>query len=806
MSEVSNDRNPQEDRRRFLEEKAVQYRQTPDLSNLWVLLHAYDAIIGDEESVGNVAGALDACQQAVSLMEGFRSERSAGSDFFQALAGRYLKLAELYAAGGGVAETIHAVQEALSLWRDLPPEDLSTSEVSQQVKAAHQKGIAILERLIELHPEHEALTRTLNETYLYLGSHCEQLGEDQEALQLYEGAATAIERLQARKPHALDDQLIQTYRRLAEYHFYRELPADALHWLQKESTLLFHQVERVGADSSLLLAAGNNLWNRAHLHFRLGEAEKAFECYQTAIDYLSWYEPEHKDLTVPLIQLYLHLGMSHDHREGHELALKAYNGGIPIAEKLYNENPDDSIAYLLADLYMHAGLSHSKMANYPLAEALYLRAVRLQERMAEHNPAILGQAASTCDLLARMYRNIDEKEKAISYYEKAIDFYQKLSDMQPDDVFVGTSMAFAYQDMADLKEALGRVEEALEVYERAIDQLRSLMEMHPESRVLSDHFVDSFFRIAWMYRRRGAQDAVIAALERALDTFQTLSLQKGPVKEILSGIHRAYEMLAELLSERDGDTGMRMTYERAVRFWEELSRVAPDDIITMDTLADYYTILGRIYGDDPEPYEKALAIWRHIQTRPDCQIMYYPDKVAGLCVLLAGLYERMGEEEKSHSAYEEATATAERVYLMRNGHIAGLQWMILGYNGWAESLQRKGMFDQALRAYQRIMSLWATHKEDGFLKDGFFQLAFESHLKAAALYNTLNRSEEALACLAEPTAFMEALRENYPDEPALRDSLLKIYTLYENIYQQLGHRDKAEFFHKKKIQLSANEQ
>lgn len=350
MSLPSNDNGARDALRRDLESNAAHYQQTPDLTHLQALLRSYDALIDYEMQSGDTTEALIACKEAVALMENFRAREVVDSDFIQNLAQRYLMLAELYGNSNQPMDTVHAVQQGLALWRDLPPEALSIPEVSQQVRAAHQKSIAILERLIELHPEHEALTQTLNETYLHFASHCEQLGDDQEALRLYEEAATAIERFQTRKPHVFDDQLIQTYRRLAEYHLYRELPRGALHWLQKESSLLFHQVEHIGADSSLLLAVGNNLWNRAHLHFRLEEAEKAFDCYQTAIDYLSWYEPEHKDLTVPLIQLYLHVGMSHDHREEHELALKAYNGGIPIAEKLYNENPDDSIAYLLSGL------------------------------------------------------------------------------------------------------------------------------------------------------------------------------------------------------------------------------------------------------------------------------------------------------------------------------------------------------------------------------------------------------------------------------------------------------------------------
>jgi tetratricopeptide (TPR) repeat protein len=407
-----------------------------------------------------------------------------------------------------------------------------------------------------------------------------------------------------------DNLVLRT--RLADIHLKYGLLEDAVVQYRQvmrrspDSIPLLHRVIQAEFWNENYVEAGDSLLALAKLHLKRGEQHEALDTLQSVLS----LDPLHFEARKELVSVFTALDESklaaHHLRQLAETALTKgeIEGAIQAFQQLLEISADPTFEERLAQIYESQGdvakalSSFQSLVGRYRAEERWEEAARVTERIVELDPNLLedreglialykhlGESKRAVEqqfLLARLYQERSDLERAISLYEEVLKF-------QVDNQDARRHLVDAYLDSGRVSAALEQAEALTEHYldtkdhSTAIYLYSRLVDADPENVELQERLVKFYglagdpenaktrwVQISNLHERHGRFERAAEAVQKALELDESqIELQ-----------HR----LALLYAERLQDNQSALTQLR------KLFQIAPD---RLDAVKMYIDLLLR---------------------------------------------------------------------------------------------------------------------------------------------------------------------------------------------------------------------
>ncbi len=334
---------------------------------------------------------------------------------------------------------------------------------------------------------------------------------------------------------------------------------------------------RMASALVLALAAGTAgvafQWNRAENHLRtadarFGLAREAIERFYTgASEDLLLKEPQFKELREKL------LGSSLEFYKKLQASLEAESGDAPRAE--------------LAAAYERVGKITGEIGGLPAAIDAYQRAREIRQRLADQAPGAPEPQSALAEVLE---------------YQA-----QHLSDV-------------------------GRLDEALDAVEQARAIRQSIYEREPDVVSTRMKLAENLIQVGHLVgERRGRMQDGLEAIERAISIHKEFTNGSQVDPAVLGGMGNAQYAKAVLLHQMGRAAESFEPIKAAVAAFEQVSRLAPHDLVTRERLGRALMNSGTVAtdlskGDDAErSFRRALTNYESlVHDRPNDKRFLFP--------------------------------------------------------------------------------------------------------------------------------------------------------------------------------------
>ncbi len=313
------------------------------------------------------------------------------------------------------------------------------------------------------------------------------------------------------------------------------------------------------------------------------------------------------------------------------------------------------------------------------------------------------------------------------FLEKALAFYEELIREEGDDPVVRREMAVAYQNVGEIRFALGAYDLAADAFRRAV-ALRALRAAaSPADPAPRADLAHSYFRLGWALEESGRPAEAEGPYREALRLREELVGAHGDVSAYRDQLANSYNSLASLQRGAGRFAEAETNLRRVIELLEPIA-ADPGAPLAGQHLAIGHHNLGRVL----------LNLGRLPEAEQACR---------QAVDMLEGLYE------------ESPRATDRRDTL------AG------GLYTWGKALAALGRPDEAKRAYRRGAELWERLAAD-------FPKVPEFRRDLATLYDALGlllqnarRPEEAKDAYVRAVDLRTGLAADFPSDPAHQSRL-----------------------------------
>ncbi len=353
---------------------------------------------------------------------------------------------------------------------------------------------------------------------------------------------------------------------------------------------------------------------------------------------------------VSLIGIFLDMAFAEEWLGDVPGAIAAYDRAIAWCKSLLGKFPvPDQIESFLATMYLNKAKTLNSVNELTEADALLTEAIRLSEIVAKRRPEELDHLAAACNSKAEILRRLGKPEAALQYYDRAIDIRRKLPAATG-------GLAQTYLNKAEVLKAAGTLPAALEAYDAALELIGR---------------VPNYQRSAVLF---GKADAL----------------------RIQGEIRDALECGGEALAIR-----------------QRLAASGRDSALSA-ALAEAYLLMGSVVGaraPDPKWFREGVAIYEELvrnQGRSDLAFDLFAayTRLAGsLQMANAGLGERQ--------TYDDAFALLERFPNLYKQGSDRASMVATAYLNRGLLAERDGDFAEAVRCYDRALSVWNSNENRG---------------------------------------------------------------------------------------------
>ncbi|CAF3798650.1 unnamed protein product [Rotaria sordida] len=240
-------------------------------------------------------------------------------------------------------------------------------------------------------------------------------------------------------------------------------------------------------------------------------------------------------------------------------------------------------------------------------------------------------------MLNRVYYNIGEYSKALSFYEQALDISKDtLPPNHPDLAACYNNIGLVYYNIGEYSKVLSLYEQALEIRQK------SLSPNHPD-------LAASYNNIGNVYNNLGEYSKALSSHERALDLRQkTLRPNHPDMAASYNNIGNVYYNIGEYSKALS-------SHEQALDLRQKTHRPNHPD------LADSYSNIGNVYYNMGE-YSKALSSHeRALEIKKKALPSNHPD--------LATCYNNIGQVYKYMGEYLTALSYVKRAFDIRRKNL-----------------------------------------------------------------------------------------------------------------------------------------
>jgi len=283
-------------------------------------------------------------------------------------------------------------------------------------------------------------------------------------------------------------------------------------------------------------------------------------------------------------------------------------------------------------------------------------------------------------IIAGLFREYEEYEKAISYYEDALSIYKKISDEKS-------------QDITDTLCCLGICYEAVADYEKAISYFKET--------VAADEIINGkdnentavyYNQISVCYVKSGDYKNALIYSEKALAIREKIFGTED------SNTAHVYYKIAEIYYLQEDYKNALAYYEKSYKAYEK-TKGKEDDI----TNTSYFGIAACY--EEMKEYEKALAYYKDTLTVYENIFGKDNTSTALTCFCIASCYYNLEDYEKALEYDLEALSIREKICDESAPELS------VSYNNVGSNYRSLSKFDEALKYHLKALELRKKHCE-----------------------------------------------------------------------------------------------
>jgi tetratricopeptide (TPR) repeat protein len=556
--------------------------------------------------------------------------------------------------------------------------------------------------------------------YLRLAFVTQQVGDNAEAVTLYEQAAALFDRLAADHPDVADyrRQLAVAHNDLGNLHLGAGRHERAEAQLRQALDVRRRSAEDSPGDADLqadLAASHVNLGAVYRITGRSSDAETAFRTAASVLEALVRDHPRQARYQADLASCLNHLGLLHHERGRLGPAESALERTRDLRRQLVVAHPGDPERQAdlaqglenLAILYRTTG--RPAAARKPLEQARDVRAglTRAHPTVAEYQ---LGLARAEANL-GSLYQLLGRLPDAETSMRKGIDILGLLVGDHPDQTDYRSHLAAAQNLLGILCGSMARLGPAETALKEALAQRQRLAREHPSIPDYQRDLAGAYNNLGNVYRYASRGDDAEAAYKKALEVRQKLARAQPAIPEYqhdVASSHYSLAVLYQLLKRSPKQTETAL--HEAIAIWDGLAAAHATvsdyqklQATAHDSLGTVYRHTGRAQKAEPE-YRKALAIREELVRRQP--------GVDELAIDLGGSYGNLGilaqEAGKIAAArdwYRKSLAVLEPAYTRAPKNPAARDYLGNTRLVWAQVLSQLGQHRDALAACDRALEL-----------------------------------------------------------------------------------------------------
>jgi tetratricopeptide (TPR) repeat protein len=556
--------------------------------------------------------------------------------------------------------------------------------------------------------------------YQRLGFVTQQVGDDAEALGLYEQAAALFDRLAHDHPDVADHrrQLAAAHNDLGHLHLGAGRHDRAEAEYRQALDLRRRLAEDSPSDADLqadLARTHVSLGTVYRITGRPDDGESALRTAAGLLEALVREHPKHAGFQADLAACLNNLGLLHQERGRLGPAETALERARDLRRQLAVAHPVDperqaDLAQGLENLaILYKTTSRPAAALAPLEQARDVRAdlARAHPSVADYQ-ADLARAQASLGSLYQLLGQLPDAEKSM---RKGVDILAPLVRDHPDQTAYQSQLAATQNLLGILCGSSGRLGPAETAFKEALAQRERLAREHPSVPAYQRDLAQAHNNLGNVYRFASRGDDAESAYKKALEVREKLAKAQPTIPEYqhdLASSHYSLAILYQALSRPPEQ--VETALHAAITIWDGLAAVQSSvsdyqklQAKAHDNLGNVYRLTGRAAQAEPE-YQKALEI-REELVRRQPGVNELAIDLGGSYCNLGILAQEAGKIEAAHDWYGKGLAVLEPAYTREPKNPYARDYLGNARLVWAQVLGQLGKHREALAACDRAQVL-----------------------------------------------------------------------------------------------------
>jgi tetratricopeptide (TPR) repeat protein len=472
--------------------------------------------------------------------------------------------------------------------------------------------------------------------------------------------------------------------------------------------------------------------------------------------------------------------------------LKAHRDALAVWERLARMDPNN-MAWQRNLSLSYISIGGVLMAQGRLDDALkaYHDALAITERLARSDPSnTLWQID-----LSVSYNNIGDVlvaqgklEDALKTYRDALAITERLAGSDLSNTLWQRSLSAAYIKLGDVQVAQGKLEEALKAYRDALTVAERLTRSDPSNLQWLRDLEASYNRLGDVLVALGKLEDALKPFRDALAIAERLARSDPSNTLWQHDLSVSYDKLGDVLVAQEKLEDALKAYRDAVAILELLTRTDPSNAQWQRALSVAYNSVGSVLvaqeklEDALKTYRDALAITERLALSDPSNTQWQRD-LAFSYSNVGDVLMKQGKHEDALKAYRDGLAIRERLALSDPGNAQWQHDLMLSFDTIGDFLQAQGKLEDALKTYRERLVIAERLALDNPSNTEWQHDLSVSYENVGDVLVAQGKPEDALKAYDEALAIWERLTRANPSnthwQSDLADNCSKHATAYE---------------------------
>jgi tetratricopeptide (TPR) repeat protein len=618
-----------------------------------------------------------------------------------------------------------------------------------------EAALRYYQEFLRQHSDDPTVRAELAAAYLRVGWITWMLGSKDEALTAYHrGRELFTDLAEADPGHtAWQQQLGRIYNQLSILERERGQLVEALGWAERALALRKRLADADPGSRRCAFDRASSHHARGTIQREIGRLDEALRDFEEARVCFERMSPPDLASQSALGFTWLCLGDVYEQNQQVTRALRAYQQGQELFERLARESPSDS---------------------------------EIQQAL-----------ATACTKLGSILETCCQRAEALRWHEQARDLQERLLHANPSLAELRAALARSWFNLGRLHAIAGRAAEARRCYERAGELVTELLRGNPSGPRFQELLAARERTVGQMLQQAGRPDEALRYLERTRADLEKLQEANPAVPAYPIALARTWTSLGRLHAAAQRSADARRCLEQGCVVGEKLVRAWPALVQCQHDLAINYMYLAEQHdrAGQREPavrsLEQARAIQeRLVETRPEAPQVR--NALAGCTYLnLANWYREANRADEARSCLERASRLQEELVQTNpeepcfKGDLAiillavGNRHVQVG-----QPAAARGCAERARTLLEQLVALpTAPDALRRQLGRGFHTLGL--------LQSQVGLREEAVRSLSAARDVEEGLLRDHPDSPAFLGNLADTCSDLGRLQQESGQGGEA---------------